>query len=111
MSMFRRAAWMKWFPPMAVASPSPVTTMTVRSGRAIFTPVAKVIARPCVVWSVFTSTYPGVRLEQPMPETMQISSRERPIRSIARRIALRTIPSPQPGHQISGNLSRRRYRL
>ncbi len=34
---------------MAELSPSPVMTMTVSSGLAIFTPVAKAMARPWVV--------------------------------------------------------------
>src|SRR3990172_8381335 len=37
---------MKWLPPMASASPSPVTTHTDNSGRAIFKPVAMAGARP-----------------------------------------------------------------
>ena len=50
-SMFRRAAWMKWLPPMAVRSPSPENTVTVSSGFASFSPVANGKARPCVVWN------------------------------------------------------------
>ena len=42
----RRMAWMKWLPPMASASPSPVTTQTDSSGRAIFSPLAIAGARP-----------------------------------------------------------------
>ena len=34
---------------MAVASPSPVSTITFRCGLAILIPVAKAMARPCVV--------------------------------------------------------------
>src|SRR5215831_9026444 len=30
---FRRSEWMRWFPPIESASPSPVTTQTERSGR------------------------------------------------------------------------------
>ena len=56
MSMFRRQAWMKWFPPIAVASPSPLTTRTCLSGFAILIPVAKPSARPWVVCSVLKST-------------------------------------------------------
>ena len=56
MSMLRRAAWMRWLPPIAVQSPSPVMTITCRSGRAILMPVANVNVRPCVVCSVLTST-------------------------------------------------------
>ena len=47
--MFLRAAWMKWLPPMAMASPSPMMTMTWSFGFASLMPVAKVRARPCVV--------------------------------------------------------------
>ena len=49
-SMLRRAAWMKWFPPIAKRSPSPEKTTTLSSGFASFMPVAKGIARPWVVW-------------------------------------------------------------
>ena len=49
MSMLRRMAWMKWLPPMASASPSPVTTQTCSSGRESLSPVAKDGARPCRV--------------------------------------------------------------
>ncbi len=38
---FLLAACIKWLPPMADASPSPVTTMTLSSGFAILMPVAK----------------------------------------------------------------------
>src|SRR5216683_2621195 len=33
MFTFRRSAWIRWFPPMESASPSPVMTQTDRSGR------------------------------------------------------------------------------
>ena len=49
MSRLRRIAWMKWFPPIASASPSPVTTQTISSGRETLSPEAKEGARP---WSV-----------------------------------------------------------
>jgi hypothetical protein len=49
-SMLRRAAWMKWLPPIAVRSPSPLKTTTSSSGRASLRPVANGTARPCVVW-------------------------------------------------------------
>ena len=92
MSMLRRQAWMKWFPPMAVASPSPLTTMTFLSGRDIFRPVAKGSARPCVVCSVFQSTYPGRREAHPIPETSAMSSFWIFSESTARRSDLKTIP-------------------
>ena len=44
----RRMAWMKWLPPMASASPSPVTTQTLRSGREVARPVAIAGARPWI---------------------------------------------------------------
>ena len=47
--MLRRMAWMKWLPPMASASPSPVTTQTISSGRETLSPEAKEGARPCSV--------------------------------------------------------------
>ena len=68
--ILRRAAWMKWLPPMANASPSPIGTMTCRSGRDILMPVAKASALPCSVCMVWKSTYPAMRAEQPMPDTM-----------------------------------------
>ena len=48
MSMLRRQAWMKWFPPMAVQSPSPITSTTVSSGRCSLIPVANARERPWV---------------------------------------------------------------
>ena len=48
-SRFRRIAWMKWLPPMASASPSPVMIHTISSGRETLMPEAKDGARP---WSV-----------------------------------------------------------
>ena len=48
--MLRRAAWMKWLPPMANRSPSPEKTITFSSGLAILMPLAKGMARPWVVW-------------------------------------------------------------
>ena len=83
---------MKWFPPIAVASPSPLTTMTRLSGFAILIPVANPSARPCVVCSVLKSTYPGSRDAQPMPDTRATSSLAIFIASTARRRDLKTIP-------------------
>jgi hypothetical protein len=34
-SLLRRAAWMKWLPPIAALSPSPVMTMTLRWDREL----------------------------------------------------------------------------
>jgi hypothetical protein len=52
MSMLRRAAWMKWLPPIDNASPSPMGTITFSSGLLSLTPVAKASARPWIVCSV-----------------------------------------------------------
>jgi hypothetical protein len=56
MSTFLLAAWIRWFPPMAKRSPSPLIITGLRSGLERLTPVAKGIALPWVVWkaSVFT---------------------------------------------------------
>src|SRR5674476_741274 len=106
----RRAAWIKWLPPMAVASPSPMTTITWSLGLASLTPVAKVKARPWVVWSVLKSTYTLIRPAQPIPVTRTMSSLANPVRSIALISAPRTMPLPHPGHQTWGNFfSWRRY--
>jgi hypothetical protein len=56
MPMLRRMAWTRWLPPIAMASPSPMTVMTVMSGWASLMPVANAVARPWVVWRVFMST-------------------------------------------------------
>jgi len=47
--MFLLAAWIKWFPPIARESPSPMGTMAFRLGRESLTPVAKVNALPWIV--------------------------------------------------------------
>jgi hypothetical protein len=47
---FRRRAWMRWFPPIDRASPSPVTTHTESLGLAVATPVAMAGARPWMLW-------------------------------------------------------------
>src|SRR5579884_1249457 len=109
-SMFLRAAWMRWLPPMARPSPSPVMTMTVSSGRASLRPVAKAGARPWVAWRVQKSIIPGSRLLQPMPATTATRSWGRPTRSMARRSAPATIPWLQPGHRTWGILGSRRNR-
>jgi hypothetical protein len=44
-SIFLRAAWMKWFPPMAKRSPSPLYTTTFSFGFASLRPVANGIGR------------------------------------------------------------------
>ncbi len=41
---------MKWLPPMASESPSPVVTHTASLGLATLTPVATALARPCTEW-------------------------------------------------------------
>ena len=50
MSRLRRAAWIRWLPPMPERSPSPEKTVTSSSGRPSLRPVAKGMARPWVVW-------------------------------------------------------------
>src|SRR4029453_11386839 len=50
MFTLRRKAWIRWFPPIDSASPSPVTTHTDRSGRGASSPVAIAGARPWVDW-------------------------------------------------------------
>jgi hypothetical protein len=42
-----------WLPPMDSASPSPVTTHTISSGRASLSPVAMVGARPWIEWNPY----------------------------------------------------------
>jgi hypothetical protein len=53
MSTFRRIEWRTWLPPIESASPSPVMTHTIRSGRLAFRPVASVGARPWIVWKPY----------------------------------------------------------
>ena len=53
MSTLRRIAWITWLPPMDSASPSPVMTHTISSGRAALSPVASVGARPWMVWKPY----------------------------------------------------------
>jgi hypothetical protein len=53
MSTFLRIAWRMWLPPIERASPSPVTTQTMRSGRATLSPVASVGARPWIEWKPY----------------------------------------------------------
>jgi hypothetical protein len=43
-------ACMKWLPPIESASPSPVTTQTLRSGFEDLMPLAMAGARPWIVW-------------------------------------------------------------
>jgi hypothetical protein len=52
---FRRSAWIRWLPPIDSASPSPVTTHTVRSGLAVAIPVASAGARPWIPWKPYVS--------------------------------------------------------
>ena len=46
----RRSTWIRWLPPIDIASPSPVAIHTSSSGRASFSPVATAGARPWMVW-------------------------------------------------------------
>ena len=48
MFTLRRSVWIRWLPPMDMASPSPVTTHTDWSGRAVARPVAMAGARPWI---------------------------------------------------------------
>ena len=50
MLTLRRSAWIRWLPPIESASPSPVTTQTDRSARAVAMPVAIAGARPWIEW-------------------------------------------------------------
>ena len=72
MSRLRRQAWMKWFPPIAAASPSPVMTMARSSGRARSAPVATAGALP---WRDQMASNPRywevTREEHPIPATKQ----------------------------------------
>ncbi len=52
-STFRRIECRKWLPPMDRASPSPVITHTMSSGRASLRPVASVGARPWIEWKPY----------------------------------------------------------
>ena len=73
-------------PPIAIASPSPMTVITVISGFASLMPVANVRALPWVVWMLPTSTYTGNLPEHPIPATRTTSSLLRPIFTKARTI-------------------------
>ena len=48
MHLLRRKAWIKWLPPIDSASPSPVTTQTLRSRREVARPVAMAGALPWI---------------------------------------------------------------
>ncbi len=48
MFTLRRRVWIRWLPPIDSASPSPVTTHTLRSGRDTASPVAIAGARPWI---------------------------------------------------------------
>ena len=56
MSMLRLMACMKWFPPMARPSPSPLICQMARSGLATFAPVAMAAARPWIVCMAYVLT-------------------------------------------------------
>jgi hypothetical protein len=84
--------------------------MTVRSGSASFSPMAKGMALPCVVWNESNFRYPAMRPEQPIPETMATFSRGTSsfIRALAKQFT--ETPIPQPLHQMWGMRSSRRNR-
>jgi hypothetical protein len=103
-STFLLHACRKWFPPIAPASPSPLTTMTLSSGLASFTPVANASARPWVVWSVLQSMYPGSRDAHPIPDTMAVLSLSSFSASIALMMDFIINPCPQPGHHMCGSV-------
>ena len=107
-SIFRRAACMKWLPPMARASPSPMGTKRVSSGLESFTPVAKARARPCRVCREWKSTYPEILAEQPIHEIMTISFMLSSCSYTAHNSELRIVPWTQPGHHIWGKKRCRR---
>ena len=109
MSMFLLAACMKWFPPIANRSPSPLITATCSSGFASFIPVARAIGRPCVVWKESMFKYPATLPIQPIPETTTILSMSKPNSSMARTKQFIMIPHPHPAHHIGGNLSNLKY--
>jgi len=81
------------------------------SGRDMASPVAKGIARPWVVWNESTFMYPATRPVHPMPETTATLFRSISDSSRARAKQLTVVPMPQPGHQIDGMRSMRRYLL
>jgi len=93
---------------MANRSPSPEYTTTFSLGFASFNPVAKGIARPCVVWNESCFMYPATRPVQPMPETIDTFCRST-LESISARLKQFTlVPMPHPGHQMCGMRSVRR---
>src|SRR5579862_722150 len=93
---------------MAERSPSPEYTTTFRLGLASFKPVAKGIARPCVVWNESRFTYPATRPVQPMPETRASDCKSIFDSISARANEFTVVPMPHPGHQICGMRSLRR---
>jgi hypothetical protein len=108
-SRLRRAAWIRWLPPIPARSPSPAMMMTFMSGRITLTPQAKAIARPWVVWRVSHRKYGlGIHDEHPMPVTQTISRGSTCISSMAWAKALSTVPPPQPTQKVVGNTSCRR---
>lgn len=81
-----------WLPPMPTFSPSPVKATTGLSGRAIFTPSAKAIERPCRHLNTSTSRFMPIQAPQPPPDTMPMSPFLIPSSSSARIKALRKMP-------------------
>jgi hypothetical protein len=71
-------------------------------------PVAKGMARPCVVWKLSIFRYPATRPVQPIPLTTAMLSRSRPLSVRARVKQFTVVPMPQPGHQMWGMRSWRR---
>ena len=98
-SMLRRAAWIRWLPPIATQSPSPMMTMTLRPGSAALAPVATASARPWAVCTVDQFRYVVMRPAQPMPAITQVRSGSRSSDRTASIRALVTMPFEQPGHQ------------
>ena len=107
--MFLLAACIRWLPPIAKRSPSPLITATFNLGLAIFTPVANAIARPCVVWKASDFIYPEALPAQPIPETTTSlsMSKSKSFRAWAKEFS--NIPSPHPSHQMWGILSVLKY--
>src|ERR1019366_1165750 len=108
MSMLRRAACMKWLPPIANRSPSPEYTTTCSSGLESLSPVANGMARPWGVWKLSRLAYPATRPVQPMPETIATLSRFSFELSSARAKQFTVVPMPQAGHHMCGMRSMRR---
>jgi hypothetical protein len=72
-------------------------------------PVANAIALPWVACSESARIYPLSREEHPMPETKTILSMSISSLSMARSVALSTMPLPHPAHRIDGIMPFLRY--